>query len=141
MPARSFAVYDATSGDFLASRGLDRQLPVATGLDAAGQYSTARDTVVLAGRMMRSAAVRRIVRRTGARLHGRDLPATNRLLGAGLGIEGVKTGHTDDAGWCIVASAVQRGHRIVIAVLGAPSESQRDGAVRGLPLWAEAARR
>jgi D-alanyl-D-alanine carboxypeptidase len=111
------------------------------GLDAAGQHSTARDTVLLAARMMRSATVRTIVRRTEARLHGRVLTATNHLLGTGLGIDGVKTGHTDDAGWCIVVSAMHGGHRLVIAVLGAPGESQRDEAVRGLLSWAQAADR
>ncbi len=108
------------------------------GLDADGQHSTARDTVVLAARMMRSATVRTIVRRTEARLHGRELAATNHLLGTGLGIDGVKTGHTDEAGWCIVVSAMHRGHRLVIAVLGAPDEAQRDEAVRGLLSWAQA---
>jgi D-alanyl-D-alanine carboxypeptidase (penicillin-binding protein 5/6) len=111
------------------------------GLDAPGQYSTARDTVVLAARMMRSATVRTIVRRTEARLHGRTLPATNHLLDTGLGIDGVKTGHTDGAGWCIVVSAMHRGHRLVIAVLGARDESPRDEAVRALLLWAQAADR
>lgn len=111
------------------------------GLDAAGQHSTARDTVLLAARMMRSATVRQIVRRTEARLHGRELAATNHLLDTGLGIDGVKTGHTDEAGWCIVVSAMQGGHRLVIAVLGAPDEAQRDEAVRGLLSWAQAADR
>jgi serine-type D-Ala-D-Ala carboxypeptidase (penicillin-binding protein 5/6) len=96
---------------------------------------------VLAARLMRSATVRTIVRRTEARLHGQVLPATNHLLGAGAGIDGVKTGHTDEAGWCIVVSAMHRGHRLVIAVLGAPDESQRDEAVRGLLSWAQAADR
>lgn len=111
------------------------------GLDAAGQHSTARDTVLLAARMMRSSTVRTIVRRTEARLHGRELAATNHLLGTGLGIDGVKTGHTDEAGWCIVVSAMHRGHRLAIAVLGAPDEAQRDEAVRGLLSWAQASGR
>ena len=122
--------------------GLERTSYVnPTGLDAPGQHSTARDRCVLAARLMRSATVRTIVRRTGARLHGRELPATNHLLDTGLGIDGVKTGHTHGAGWCIVVSAMHAGHRLVIAVLGAPDESQRDKAVRGLLSWAQAAHR
>ncbi len=112
-----------------------------TGLDAPGQHSTARETATLAALMMRSPTVRTIVRRTEARLHGRVLPATNHLLDAGLGIDGVKTGHTDDADWCIVVSVMDRGHRLVIAVLGAPGESRRDDDVRGLLSWAQAADR
>lgn len=148
--AEALAVTSGTSRDGFVERmnararsfGLDHTRYVnPAGLDAAGQHSTARDTVLLAARMMRSETVRTIVRRTEARLHGRELRATNHLLGTGLGIDGVKTGHTDEAGWCIVVSAMHRGHRIVIAVLGSPAEAQRDEAVRGLLSWTQAAGR
>ncbi|HEX2924108.1 MAG TPA: hypothetical protein VHS28_08790, partial [Chloroflexota bacterium] len=41
----------------------------------------------------------------------------NRLLDTFLGADGVKTGYTDDAGRCLVASATRGGHRIITVVL------------------------
>ena len=71
-------------------------------------------------------------------IHGRRLAATNRLL-ADPAVDGVKTGHTDEAGWCLVASARQGGRRIYAVVLGARSEDARDADARALLRWAAAA--
>ena len=47
-------------------------------------------------------------------------------------VNGIKTGHTSDAGWCILASATRGGRRIVVVALGAPTEEGRDdGQVHG----------
>ena len=51
-------------------------------------------------------------------IDGSELPATNDLLGAYPGADGIKTGHTDEAGWCIAASATRDGRSIVAVVLG-----------------------
>jgi D-alanyl-D-alanine carboxypeptidase (penicillin-binding protein 5/6) len=37
----------------------------------------------------------------------------------------MKTGHTDDAGYCLIASAQQNGMRLIAVVLGAPSDAER----------------
>lgn len=108
----------------------------ATGLDASGQHSTARDSVRLAYVLMQDPAFRPIVLDTEATLHDRSLPATNRLLGRYDGADGVKTGHTDEAGYGMVASATRDGHRIYVCVLGAPSEDARDEAATALLDWA-----
>lgn len=49
----------------------------------------------------------------------------NRLLWRYEFADGLKTGHTDDAGFCLVASAKQNGMRLVSVVMGAPSDSAR----------------
>jgi D-alanyl-D-alanine carboxypeptidase len=51
------------------------------------------------------------------------------------GANGIKTGHTSDAGWCILASATREGRRIVVGVLGAPTEEGRDDAAQMLLDW------
>jgi D-alanyl-D-alanine carboxypeptidase (penicillin-binding protein 5/6) len=84
---------------------------------------------------MRDPRFRRIVAQRSAVVGGRRFAATNTLLGVYPGVDGVKTGHTDDAGWNLVASAAQDGHRLFAAALGAPDEARRDVAVRRLLDW------
>src|SRR4029077_3480490 len=93
------------------------------GLDAIGHVSSARDVAVLAQVAMHSPVVRDIVRKRtdtiedGAlRLH-----TWNDLLGVFPGLIGVKTGHTDAAGWCEVAAARRPGYTIYAVILGSPS--------------------
>ena len=81
---------------------------------------------------MRDPAFRRIVAAESIRINGSELPTTNDLLGAYRGADGIKTGHTDEAGWCIAASATRDGRSIVAVVLGAPTEQARDAAARAL---------
>lgn len=52
-------------------------------------------------------------------------PNRNRLLWSDSSVDGIKTGHTDDAGYCLVASAKRNGMRLVSVVMGAPSDSSR----------------
>lgn len=52
-------------------------------------------------------------------------PNRNRLLWSDSSVDGIKTGHTDDAGFCLVASAKRNGMRLVSVVMGAPSDSSR----------------
>ncbi|MGH8613229.1 MAG: D-alanyl-D-alanine carboxypeptidase family protein [Gammaproteobacteria bacterium] len=49
----------------------------------------------------------------------------NRLLWLDPAIDGVKTGHTQDAGYCLVASTHRKGMRLISVILGAQSESGR----------------
>ena len=49
----------------------------------------------------------------------------NRLLWTDPYVDGVKTGHTEAAGWCLVASAKRGDRRLVSVVLGAASDSSR----------------
>lgn len=49
----------------------------------------------------------------------------NRLLWRDNQVDGVKTGHTDEAGFCLVSSAKHGNMRILAVVLGAPNDSSR----------------
>ncbi len=105
------------------------------GLDADGQHSTAADQLILARLLMRDGRVRRIVRQRRARIGSVDLPASNTLLGRYAGLDGVKTGHTADAGWCLAASATRGGRRLFVVGLGAPDRESRDLAIARLLDW------
>ena len=52
-------------------------------------------------------------------------PNRNRLLWRYQYADGLKTGHTDEAGYCLVASAKKDGMRLISVVLGEPSDSAR----------------
>jgi D-alanyl-D-alanine carboxypeptidase (penicillin-binding protein 5/6) len=54
------------------------------------------------------------------------------LLGADPTVDGVKTGHTQGAGYVLVGSATRNGTRLVSAVLGAGSEAARDAETQKL---------
>lgn len=106
------------------------------GLDAPGHYSTARDVVVLARAAMQEPLVRRLVRlRTTTIAGGRTLYTWNDLLGRFSGLFGVKTGHTDRAGWCEVAAARRDGAIVYAVVLGSPSRPRRNRDLRELLDW------
>lgn len=49
----------------------------------------------------------------------------NKLLWRDIGVDGVKTGHTDSAGYCLIASAKHDDMRLVSVVLGTESENSR----------------
>jgi serine-type D-Ala-D-Ala carboxypeptidase (penicillin-binding protein 5/6) len=49
----------------------------------------------------------------------------NLLLSRDESVDGVKTGHTDDAGYCLVASSLREGMRLISVVMGAKSDKAR----------------
>ena len=63
-------------------------------------------------------AIAEIVTLRSATVAGRQLQNTNELLGAYEGADGVKTGTTDEAGECLVASVTRDGHRTLLVELG-----------------------
>lgn len=60
----------------------------------------------------------------------------NPLLKLGIGADGLKTGHTEEAGYGLVGSAVQNGRRIVFAVSGLADERQRAEEAERIVSWA-----
>ena len=62
-------------------------------------------------------------------------PNRNRLLMRDTSVDGVKTGHTQAAGYCLVASAVRDGMRLVSVVMGASSEQVRASESQKLLTW------
>lgn len=59
-------------------------------------------------------------------------PNRNRLLWRDSTVDGVKTGHTDDAGYCLVSSALRNNTRLIAVVLGARTDSSRADASQSL---------
>jgi D-alanyl-D-alanine carboxypeptidase (penicillin-binding protein 5/6) len=101
------------------------------GLDTPGNYSTASDLVKLAAYVLRAepfvrraVALRTAVLRTGDEV--RVVANRNDLVGRVPWINGVKTGHTLDAGYVLVASGRRHGLTLLSAVLGTASEAARD---------------
>lgn len=60
----------------------------------------------------------------------------NPLLGLGIGVDGLKTGHTIEAGYGLVASAKQGDRRIVFAFAGLPSDQARAEEGERIVNWA-----
>jgi D-alanyl-D-alanine carboxypeptidase (penicillin-binding protein 5/6) len=107
------------------------------GLDIAGHVSSARDVAVLARVAMHKRIVRELVRERSDTIEGgRFVVRTwNDLLGVFPGLIGVKTGHTNDAGWCEVAAARRNGFTIYAVILGSPTRSQRNVDLQRLLAW------
>ena len=101
------------------------------GLDTPGNYSTASDLVKLADYDLRTQPFfRRAVALPSAVLHTGDEVRTvvnrNDLVDRVPWISGVKTGHTNAAGYVLVGSARRDGMTLLSAVLGTASEAARD---------------
>jgi D-alanyl-D-alanine carboxypeptidase (penicillin-binding protein 5/6) len=56
----------------------------------------------------------------------------NGLLGKDPSVDGLKTGHTDTAGYCLASSASRNGMRLVSVVMGAPNVKAREEASAAL---------
>jgi len=63
----------------------------------------------------------------GTQMNGSAIDQANRdpLLGVVAGADGLKTGHTDEAGYSFVGSAIQNGRRLVMVVAGFTTYNQR----------------
>ena len=97
-----------------------------TGWPGENHFTTALDTAVLTRAMVRDYptlygmhALREFT------WNGIRQPNRNTLLARDATVDGVKTGHTESAGYCLVASSVRDGMRLIAVVMGAASESQR----------------
>lgn len=60
----------------------------------------------------------------------------NPLLSLGIGADGLKTGHTSEAGYGLVGSAVQRGRRIIFVISGLQSSQARAEEAESVVNWA-----
>ena len=100
------------------------------GLDVGRNYSSAADLVTLARQLRRNAFFRRTTNMPEARLRSGDHPRTvvNRddLVAKYRFVNGIKTGHTNKAGYVLVGSGTKHGVAVISAVLGEPIEAARD---------------
>ncbi len=104
-----------------------------SGLPAPNHYTTARDMSLLAIAMIRDFpqyykwySVREF-EHNGIKQQNR-----NGLLERDPSVDGLKTGHTDSAGYCLVTSALRDGMRVVSVVLGSTSMKARENASAAL---------
>jgi D-alanyl-D-alanine carboxypeptidase len=96
------------------------------GLDRPGHQTSARDLARLWEVAMRRADFRALVATRAARIPGgplslRRFVTTNQLLGSYRWTVGGKTGYTNRAGRCLVASASRGGRRLVAVAMGTPN--------------------
>src|SRR6266404_8288809 len=105
----------------------------ADGLPAADHYTTARDMTLLANALINEFpdfyqwySIREFTWNNITQ-HNR-----NGLLLRDPTVDGMKTGHTDSAGFCLVTSAKRDGMRLVSVVMGSPSIKAREDASSAL---------
>ncbi len=112
------------------------------GLPVPGQYSTARDLALIARAAYANPTIRSIVclpRLVFRYANGRtrELQNTNKLLSRLPYCNGMKTGYTDAAGKCLIASGTRPGRDVIVVVLGdSSSRVWRDAsALLSWGLW------
>jgi D-alanyl-D-alanine carboxypeptidase (penicillin-binding protein 5/6) len=97
-----------------------------TGLTEDGHYTTARDLALLANALIRDFPEYYPLYSTlDYTYNGIKQGNRNRLLTMDRSVDGMKTGHTDAAGWCLVSSAKRDNRRLLSVLLGAPNEHGR----------------
>ncbi|MBC1984211.1 D-alanyl-D-alanine carboxypeptidase family protein [Listeria booriae] len=103
----------------------------ATGLDNNGEesMSTAGDLLILAKELISDypEILETTSRTSYVTKDGNTVHTTNDLLqeNAVDGLDGLKTGFTDQAGYCLIATAVQNGDRLIAVVLGSRTDNNR----------------
>ena len=108
----------------------------ATGLSHPQHYSTAADMAHLTVALIRDyPEYYPLYSQKEFRYNNITQSNRNRLLWTDPFVDGVKTGHTEAAGWCLVASAKRGDRRLVSAVLGAASDSSRAAESQKLLNW------
>jgi D-alanyl-D-alanine carboxypeptidase (penicillin-binding protein 5/6) len=98
-----------------------------TGLPDAQQYSSAQDLYRLAAALIRDFPneYAQYYALKEFRYNNHSQPNRNRLLWIDPSVDGVKTGHTEAAGYCLIASSRRGERRLLSVLLGATSEATR----------------
>lgn len=104
-----------------------------TGLPDEQHYTTAKDMAILADALIRDApeiyALHSVKEFTFNKITQQN---RNKLLWRDPDVDGIKTGHTEAAGFCLVASAKKENMRLISVVMGAESEGARAKATQSL---------
>ncbi len=125
--AGSEASFVAKMNDEAATLGMkSTQFQNSTGWPAENHYTTARDIVILTRALIEQFpqyyklhAIKEYSY-NGIKQYNR-----NKLLWRDDTVDGVKTGHTESAGYCLVSSAVRNEMRLISVILGAETEKAR----------------
>lgn len=97
-----------------------------TGLSDPQHYTTARDLATLAAAMIRDFPEYYPIYSQKEYTYNKiTQPNRNRLLWLDPTVDGVKTGHTEAAGYCLIASSKRGPRRLISVVLGTASDSVR----------------
>jgi len=99
----------------------------ASGLPDPQHYTTARDLAILAHALIRDfpEEYAKYYSLKEFRYNNITQPNRNRLLYIDPTVDGMKTGHTDAAGYCLVSSAKRGARRLISVVLGTASDNAR----------------
>lgn len=96
------------------------------GLPDPNHYSTAHDMAILAQALILDFPEDyKWYSQKWFAYNGIKQPNRNRLLWRDADVDGIKTGHTSDAGFCLAASGQKNGMRLITIVMGAPSDEMR----------------
>ncbi len=96
------------------------------GLPDDNHYSSARDMALLAKGILIYPQEYALYSEKEFVYNGIRQTNRNRLLWSDPTVDGLKTGHTEAAGYCLVASAEREGMRLISVVMGTSSESARE---------------
>lgn len=97
-----------------------------TGLPDPNHYTTAKDLAILGRALVRDfPEYYHWYKQKWFTYNNIRQPNRNRLLWRDNTVDGIKTGHTDEAGFCLVSSAERNNMRLLAVVLNAPSDSTR----------------
>lgn len=105
----------------------------ATGLPHPDHYTTPRDIARAAEATIREfPEYYKLYAEKEFRYNDIKQPNRNRLLWRDKSVDGMKTGHTEAAGYCLVSSAKRGGQRLISVVMGTDSDSARTNASASL---------
>ena len=106
----------------------------ATGLDAEGHVSSARDIAIMAQELLKHPRILDYTTIWMDSLRGGEtqLVNTNKLIRFYEGATGLKTGTTEDAGYCLCATAQRNGESLIAVVMGCTTTADRFSAARKL---------
>ncbi|HZX29806.1 MAG TPA: D-alanyl-D-alanine carboxypeptidase family protein [Rhodocyclaceae bacterium] len=109
----------------------------ATGLPDPQHYTTARDLSILASALVRDfpEEYAKYYSMKEFRYNNINQPNRNRLLWLDPTVDGMKTGHTDAAGYCLIGSAKRGPRRLISVVLGTNSDAARTSESLKLLNW------
>ena len=97
-----------------------------SGLPEEGMYSSARDLSKIANAILKDHPTSyKIYSEKYFKHNNINQPNRNRLLWRDKSVDGLKTGRTDEAGFCLVASAEREDMRLISVVLGASNDETR----------------
>ncbi|HEY0207805.1 D-alanyl-D-alanine carboxypeptidase DacA [Acerihabitans sp.] len=124
--------------NYVKALGLQNtQFETVHGLDAPGQYSSARDMALIGKALIRDVPEEYATykEREFTFNNIRQMNRNGLLWDTGLNVDGIKTGHTDSAGFNLVASATDGPMRLISAVMGGHSPKGRESETRKLLTW------